>query len=304
MIGLVTIEGSAVDFDIDYMVSEQYALNLPSKLEILCALISFVAPVKITKSIFVQSASVLCIKLYATIICSTPAVPSLHMSLFSIKFLGTQYLHCCRLLPRLLVSESSIATILFSFYTMLLCFLVIPFFGFEVMNSSCLLINFLILAVIRATCHRMSILLPLASSSFCTEIIKALNHLPLQVVPKSMEATTCTQMRRRLRKLLNLHLQWTLFLPSLGMLRMAESSIFKSFLMFRLLRFAASEVLEQSLREMQDQFVVWFPLGIRTPSRIWYGAMKLALQAGYKYNFVDGSCIRESYSTTDVLTPQ
>ncbi|GJU56467.1 JmjC domain-containing protein [Tanacetum coccineum] len=38
--------------------------------------------------------------------------------------------------------------------------------------------------------------------------------------------------------------------------------------------------------------------------RIWVGAMKLALQARNKYSFVDGTCLRESYITSDVLTTQ
>ncbi|GJU40216.1 valine--tRNA ligase, chloroplastic/mitochondrial 2 isoform X1 [Tanacetum coccineum] len=36
--------------------------------------------------------------------------------------------------------------------------------------------------------------------------------------------------------------------------------------------------------------------------RIWFGAMKLALQAKNKYNFVDGTCLRQSFATSDVLT--
>ncbi|GJV52687.1 ribonuclease H-like domain-containing protein [Tanacetum coccineum] len=38
--------------------------------------------------------------------------------------------------------------------------------------------------------------------------------------------------------------------------------------------------------------------------RIWSGAMKLALQARNKYCFVDGSCLKESYATSDVLSAQ
>ncbi|GKD96387.1 putative LTR copia-type gag-polypeptide [Tanacetum coccineum] len=38
--------------------------------------------------------------------------------------------------------------------------------------------------------------------------------------------------------------------------------------------------------------------------RIWSGAVKLALQARNKYGFVDGTCLRESYATSDVLTAQ
>ncbi|GJU04576.1 ribonuclease H-like domain-containing protein [Tanacetum coccineum] len=38
--------------------------------------------------------------------------------------------------------------------------------------------------------------------------------------------------------------------------------------------------------------------------RIWSGAVKLALQARNKYGFVDGSCLKESYATSDVLSAQ
>nr|GEU59373.1 ribonuclease H-like domain-containing protein [Tanacetum cinerariifolium] len=38
--------------------------------------------------------------------------------------------------------------------------------------------------------------------------------------------------------------------------------------------------------------------------RIWSGAVKLALQARNKYGFVDGSCLKESYDTRDVLSAQ
>ncbi|GJW53024.1 putative LTR copia-type gag-polypeptide [Tanacetum coccineum] len=38
--------------------------------------------------------------------------------------------------------------------------------------------------------------------------------------------------------------------------------------------------------------------------RIWSGAMKLALQARNKYGFVDGSCLKKSYATSDVLYAQ
>ncbi|GJR06022.1 ribonuclease H-like domain-containing protein [Tanacetum coccineum] len=41
----------------------------------------------------------------------------------------------------------------------------------------------------------------------------------------------------------------------------------------------------------------WYPL-------IWSGAMKLALQARNKYGFVDGSCLKKSYATSDVLSTQ
>ncbi|GKD85966.1 ribonuclease H-like domain-containing protein, partial [Tanacetum coccineum] len=37
---------------------------------------------------------------------------------------------------------------------------------------------------------------------------------------------------------------------------------------------------------------------------IWSGAVKLALQARNKYGFVDGSCLKESYTTSDVLSAQ
>ncbi|GJY31754.1 ribonuclease H-like domain-containing protein [Tanacetum coccineum] len=37
---------------------------------------------------------------------------------------------------------------------------------------------------------------------------------------------------------------------------------------------------------------------------IWSGAMKLALQARNKYGFVDGSCLKKSYATSDVLSAQ
>ncbi|GJR15173.1 putative LTR copia-type gag-polypeptide [Tanacetum coccineum] len=38
--------------------------------------------------------------------------------------------------------------------------------------------------------------------------------------------------------------------------------------------------------------------------RIWSGAVKLALQARNKYGFVDGSCLKESYATSEVLSAQ
>ncbi|GKE86818.1 ribonuclease H-like domain-containing protein [Tanacetum coccineum] len=38
--------------------------------------------------------------------------------------------------------------------------------------------------------------------------------------------------------------------------------------------------------------------------RIWSGAVKLALQARNKYGFVDGTCLRECYATSDVLSSQ
>ncbi|GJW42003.1 putative RNA-directed DNA polymerase [Tanacetum coccineum] len=38
--------------------------------------------------------------------------------------------------------------------------------------------------------------------------------------------------------------------------------------------------------------------------RIWSGAVKLALQVRNKYGFVDGSCLKESYATSDVLSAQ
>ncbi|GJX89363.1 ribonuclease H-like domain-containing protein [Tanacetum coccineum] len=38
--------------------------------------------------------------------------------------------------------------------------------------------------------------------------------------------------------------------------------------------------------------------------RTWSGAMKLALQARNKYGFVDGTCLKESYATSDVLSAQ
>ncbi|GKD57608.1 ribonuclease H-like domain-containing protein, partial [Tanacetum coccineum] len=38
--------------------------------------------------------------------------------------------------------------------------------------------------------------------------------------------------------------------------------------------------------------------------RIWSGAVKLALQARNKYGFVDRSCLKESYATSDVLSAQ
>jgi hypothetical protein len=38
--------------------------------------------------------------------------------------------------------------------------------------------------------------------------------------------------------------------------------------------------------------------------RIWSGAMKLALQARNKFSFVDGSCLKETYVTSDVLYAQ
>nr|GEU47630.1 putative Gag-polypeptide of LTR copia-type [Tanacetum cinerariifolium] len=38
--------------------------------------------------------------------------------------------------------------------------------------------------------------------------------------------------------------------------------------------------------------------------RIWFGVVKLALQARDKYGFVDGTCIKESYATSDVLSAQ
>ncbi|GJU85803.1 putative RNA-directed DNA polymerase [Tanacetum coccineum] len=37
---------------------------------------------------------------------------------------------------------------------------------------------------------------------------------------------------------------------------------------------------------------------------IWFGAIKLALQARNKYGFVDGTCLKESYATNDVLSTQ
>ncbi|GJR33561.1 ribonuclease H-like domain-containing protein [Tanacetum coccineum] len=38
--------------------------------------------------------------------------------------------------------------------------------------------------------------------------------------------------------------------------------------------------------------------------RIWSGAVKLALQDKNKYGFVDGTCLKESYTTSDVLSTQ
>nr|GFA22722.1 putative Gag-polypeptide of LTR copia-type [Tanacetum cinerariifolium] len=38
--------------------------------------------------------------------------------------------------------------------------------------------------------------------------------------------------------------------------------------------------------------------------RIWSDAVKLALQTRNKYDFVDGTCLRESYATSDVLYAQ
>ncbi|GKC96662.1 ribonuclease H-like domain-containing protein [Tanacetum coccineum] len=38
--------------------------------------------------------------------------------------------------------------------------------------------------------------------------------------------------------------------------------------------------------------------------RIWASAMKLALQARNKYDFVDGSCVKSAYSTSNVLSAQ
>ncbi|GJZ77445.1 ribonuclease H-like domain-containing protein [Tanacetum coccineum] len=37
---------------------------------------------------------------------------------------------------------------------------------------------------------------------------------------------------------------------------------------------------------------------------IWSGAVKLALQVRNKYGFIDGSCLKESYATSDVLSAQ
>ncbi|GJZ41931.1 putative LTR copia-type gag-polypeptide [Tanacetum coccineum] len=38
--------------------------------------------------------------------------------------------------------------------------------------------------------------------------------------------------------------------------------------------------------------------------KIWYGAMKLAKKARNKYGFVDGTYVKESYATTQVLSAQ
>ncbi|GKE46675.1 ribonuclease H-like domain-containing protein, partial [Tanacetum coccineum] len=38
--------------------------------------------------------------------------------------------------------------------------------------------------------------------------------------------------------------------------------------------------------------------------RIWFDAVKLALQARNKYVFVDGTCLKESYASSDVLSAQ
>ncbi|GKF47014.1 putative LTR copia-type gag-polypeptide, partial [Tanacetum coccineum] len=37
---------------------------------------------------------------------------------------------------------------------------------------------------------------------------------------------------------------------------------------------------------------------------IWPSSMKLALQARNKFTFVDGSCVKFAYTTSDVLSPQ
>ena len=41
---------------------------------------------------------------------------------------------------------------------------------------------------------------------------------------------------------------------------------------------------------------------VGTENRIWYGSIKLALQARNKYSIVDGSCLKETYATSDVLS--
>ncbi|GKD24544.1 putative LTR copia-type gag-polypeptide [Tanacetum coccineum] len=38
--------------------------------------------------------------------------------------------------------------------------------------------------------------------------------------------------------------------------------------------------------------------------RIWSGAMKLALQAGNKFGFVDGSGLKEFFATSEILSAQ
>ncbi|GJV50509.1 ribonuclease H-like domain-containing protein [Tanacetum coccineum] len=49
---------------------------------------------------------------------------------------------------------------------------------------------------------------------------------------------------------------------------------------------------------------VWIPFKLlKTENyRIWNGAMKLALQARNKFGFVDGSCLKDSYASSDVLS--
>ncbi|GJR13371.1 ribonuclease H-like domain-containing protein [Tanacetum coccineum] len=50
--------------------------------------------------------------------------------------------------------------------------------------------------------------------------------------------------------------------------------------------------------------LILFKLSGTENYRIWASAMKLALQARYKYSFVDGSCQKNAYSTSDVLSAQ
>ncbi|GJU89948.1 ribonuclease H-like domain-containing protein [Tanacetum coccineum] len=51
-----------------------------------------------------------------------------------------------------------------------------------------------------------------------------------------------------------------------------------------------------------NSVIIPFKLLCTENYRIWSGAVKLALQARNKYGFVDGTCLKESYATSDVLS--
>ncbi|GJY21324.1 ribonuclease H-like domain-containing protein [Tanacetum coccineum] len=53
-----------------------------------------------------------------------------------------------------------------------------------------------------------------------------------------------------------------------------------------------------------NSFIIPFKFLGTENYRIWSGAMKLALQARNKYGFYDGTCLKESYATSNVLSAQ
>ncbi|GKE43039.1 ribonuclease H-like domain-containing protein, partial [Tanacetum coccineum] len=66
----------------------------------------------------------------------------------------------------------------------------------------------------------------------------------------------------------------------------------------------ASNPLHVQNTDNSNSVIIPFKLLGTENYRIWSGAVKLALQDKNKYGFVDGTCLKESYTTSDVLSAQ
>ncbi|GJZ49071.1 ribonuclease H-like domain-containing protein, partial [Tanacetum coccineum] len=66
----------------------------------------------------------------------------------------------------------------------------------------------------------------------------------------------------------------------------------------------ASNHLHVQNSDNSNSVIILFKLLGTKNYRIWSGAMKLALQARNKFRFVDGSCLKESFATSEVLSAQ